>query len=188
MPLTARKTCQNLVQGTQKSKINDWHIEIAVPKSHTVSYPHAYNDKSKIIDFTRTSKKTGADATIVQDMEYDYASVDEKPDCSSVSNLVNSSNFETKCVTDAYERFENSAMTSSMEMNQRSESGEVFNEHLTSERMQERQSMDSTVTEISPLGKQGCCSQTRNELSCIRQQLMEIESKQSNLMDLLQVI
>ncbi|KAL5699744.1 hypothetical protein ACHQM5_030604 [Ranunculus cassubicifolius] len=185
IPLTARQACQDLVQGTQKSKTKDWHVEIAVPKTYTVSSSYDYTEESKISDFNKTSERRGADATVMQDMEYDYVSVDEKPDSSSVSNLVSSSNFETKCVTDAYDRFENSGLTSSMVMNHCSE--EVYSEQLTSERLKEQQSLDSTVTEVSPEGRQGCYLQTKNEISSICTQLQKIETRQSNLMDLLQV-
>ncbi|KAF9616607.1 hypothetical protein IFM89_030776, partial [Coptis chinensis] len=187
IPLTARKACPSLAQGTQISKANDWHIEIATRKNCTVSSAYTYNEESKSNCCSNTFGRSDANGTVVQDIEYDYVSVDEKPESSSVSNHVTSSNFETKCVTDAYDCSENSALTSPMAMNHNSESGEIVSERLISQRLRERQSMDSTVTEVSPLGRQGCCSQTLNEMSSIQKQLLDIEMKQSNLMDLLQV-
>ncbi|KAB2614484.1 microtubule-associated protein TORTIFOLIA1 [Pyrus ussuriensis x Pyrus communis] len=46
----------------------------------------------------------------------------------------------------------------------------------------------SSVKESSSHTPHGCCSQMANEVVCIRKQLVEIETKQSNLMDLLQVL
>lgn len=55
---------------------------------------------------------------------------------------------------------------------------------------QDRRSLDSTVTESNSEivhGPSGCCVQTAKEMACIREKLLEIETKQSNLLDLLQV-
>ncbi|PIA43970.1 hypothetical protein AQUCO_01800198v1 [Aquilegia coerulea] len=187
IPLTSRKASLNPVQVTPSSKRNDWPIEIAVPKTSTVSSAYTYIEESQDKCFSKAFDRTTTNATVMQDMDYDYVSVDERPECSSVSNLVSSSNFETKCVTDAYDSFENSALTSPVVTHHQSEAEEPFGEHLISERLRERQSLDSTVTEASSLDREGYHSQIVNEMSFIRKQLLEIETKQSNLMDLLQV-
>ncbi|KAF5184268.1 microtubule-associated protein TORTIFOLIA1 [Thalictrum thalictroides] len=185
--LTSRKASANPVQGTPSSKRNDWPIEIAVPKTCTVSSEYTYIEESQGKCFSKAFDRNTTNAPVMQDMDYDYVSVDERPECSSVSNLISSSNFETKCVTDAYDSFENSALTSPIVTNHRSDAEEAFGEHLTSDRLRERQSLDSSITEASSLGRQGYHSQIVNEMSFIRKQLLEIETKQSNLMDLLQV-
>ena len=60
-------------------------------------------------------------------------------------------------------------------------------EQRYSVKWQDRRTLDSTVIELSPQSIRGCCKQTANELASIRKQLLEIENKQSNFMDMLKV-
>ncbi|CAN4110050.1 unnamed protein product [Withania somnifera] len=50
---------------------------------------------------------------------------------------------------------------------------------------EDRRSIDSTVTELSSQKLHGCCSHIAKEMLSVRKQLVDIENKQSNLLDLL---
>ncbi|KAF8389491.1 hypothetical protein HHK36_026186 [Tetracentron sinense] len=187
VPLTVRKTCQNHVENPQHSKAKDWHIEIAVPKTHAISLVDAHNEESEGSCVTKTIERMNANARDVQDIGFKYAPMDDEQDCSSMSTLV-TGNFESKHVTIAHDSLQEGGLMKPMEMNQRSAAEEIGSEEIYSERMRERKSLDSTVTELTSRSVNGCCLQTANEMSFIRRQLLDIENKQSNLMDLLQVL
>ncbi|XP_010245732.1 PREDICTED: microtubule-associated protein TORTIFOLIA1 [Nelumbo nucifera] len=184
IPLTVRKTCLNNVEDSQHSKANDWHIEIAVPKTHTVSLADTHNEESEGSCVTKTFERTNGDAAGGKDVGYDYAPIDDKQECSSVLNLV--TNFENKHVTVARDSLEGGGVVQPVGINHRPAAEKIVSEHRNcSARIEERKSLDSTITELSNV--HGCCAQTVNEMAFIRKQLLEIENKQSNLLDLLQV-
>lgn len=176
IPLSVRKTCQNYVESPQHSKANEWNIEISVSKGHNVSLTDVHNEESEGSSVTKTLERSSVDVKSMQDIGYD---VNDKQECSSVSNLV-ADNFETKFVTVSDD--------SLMGRSQRFKTEEITNEEqIFLAKVQDRRSLDSTVTELSSQPVRGCCLQTANEMVSIRKQLLEIESKQSSLMDLLQV-
>lgn len=185
IPLSVRKTCQNYVENPQHPKANDWDIEIAVSKPHSISLTDVHNEESEGSSVTKTLERTSADIRSMQDIGYGYETINDKQECSSVSNLAD--NFETKFVTvcdDSLEGDGNLLGTS-----QRFKAEEITSEdRIFLAKMQDRRSLDSTVTELSSQPVRGCCLQTANELVSLRKQLLEIENKQSSLMDLLQVI
>ncbi|XP_038698488.1 TORTIFOLIA1-like protein 2 isoform X1 [Tripterygium wilfordii] len=165
IPLSVRKTCQNYNEDPQRSR---WQQEVHIEDSEGSSV-------------SKTVGRMSADVTSVQDMGYEYAQIDDKQECSSVSNLVSES-FETKFVTVSHE---NSLQKSSAQKFTAAEScGE---EQIYSARMQDRRSLDSTVTDSCSQAAHGSYFQMSSEMVCIRKQLSEIENKQSNLMDLLEV-
>lgn len=183
IPLSVRKTCQNYVENPQHSKANDWNIEIAVSKAHNVSLTDVHNEESEGSSVTKTLERTSADVKSMQDIGYEYGTINDKQECSSASNVVD--NFETKFVTvsDDFEGGRNLMGT-----NQRFKAEEISSEEqIFLAKVQDRRSLDSTVTELSSQPVRGCCLQTANEMVSIRKQLLEIENKQSSLMDLLQV-
>ncbi|XP_042494584.1 TORTIFOLIA1-like protein 2 isoform X2 [Macadamia integrifolia] len=186
VPLTVQRTCSNNVENPKQSKANDWSIDITVPKTQSISLVDAHNEESEGSTVTKTCERIDRTVAEMRDIGYDYASVDEKPECSSVSNLV-TDNLETKCVTVANDGLEEGGLINSVRMNQMPVVEANHMQHITySERMQECRSLDSTVTELSLRGLQGCCSGRANEMAFVRKQLLEIENKQSNLMDMLQ--
>lgn len=173
------------MENHQRSSEDDWHIEIAVPKSHNASLPEYHNEESEGSTITKTLERMSTDVTSTQDMGYEYVHMDEKQECSSRSNLV-TDDIETKFVTVSCNSLEECSLQKPVARNQRFAGEEISSEkQLYSER--DRRSLDSTVTESDSHTPHGCCSQMANEVSCIRKQLSEIENKQSNLMDLLQV-
>jgi hypothetical protein len=107
-----------------------------------------------------------------EDSKFDYDIMDDKQECSSVSEVASRS-CETKHVTTAQECIEDCEST---EVTERCPRG------------RECKSMDSTVTDVTAHGTHSCCLNAMNELALIRKQLQEMERKQANLFDLLQVI
>ncbi|XP_059454493.1 TORTIFOLIA1-like protein 2 [Corylus avellana] len=185
IPLSIRKTCQNYVEN-QHSKADDWNIEIAVPKSHNVSLGEFHNEESEGSSVTKTLERMSTDVTSAQDIGYEYVPMDDKQECSSVCTLA-TDNFETKFVAVSHECLEEGSSVKPIRRTQRFAAEEISDEQIYSAKMQDRRSLDSTVTESFSQTASGCCSQMANEMVFIRKQLLEIENKQSNLMDLLQV-
>jgi hypothetical protein len=184
IPLSTRKTCQNYVE-TQHSKADDWHIEIAVPKSHNV-LEDFHNEESEGSSVTKALERMSTDVTSARDIGYEYVPMDDKQECSSVCNLA-TDNFETKFVAVSHECLEEGGSVKPIRRTQRFAAEEISDEQIYSVKMQDRRSLDSTVTESFSQTASGCCSQMANEMVFIRKQLLEIENKQSSLMDLLQV-
>ncbi|KAJ4962412.1 hypothetical protein NE237_022351 [Protea cynaroides] len=186
IPLTVRKTCPNHTENPKQSKSNDWNIEIAVPKTHNISLVDAHNEESEGSCVTKTLERTDRKTAGVRDIGYYSMSVDEKQECSFASNLF-TDNLETKSVVVGNDGLEEGGSVNSVRMNQTPVvEANHMQHHTYSERMQECRSLDSTVTDLSLRSVNGCCSQTANEMAFIRKQLLEIENKQSNLMNLLQ--
>lgn len=184
IPLSNRKACQNYVE-TKLPKGDDWHIEIAVPKSHN-ALAESHHEESEGSSVTKTLERMSTDVTNQQDIGYEYVPMDDKQECSSVSNLT-TDNFETKFVTVSPDCLEEGGLVKPIRRTQRFAAEEIIDEPMYSSKMQDRRSLDSTVTESCSQTANGCCSQMANEMVCIRKQLLEIESKQSNLLDLFQV-
>lgn len=184
-PLVARKTCLNYVQSPHP-KTNDWHIEIALPNTHTVSLA-AINDQESEGSCVTKIFKGNADATKVHGVGYDYVPMADKPESSSMSDVV-SDHFETKQVTAIHSSQEEGDSVKVMGMDYRFPIKKNDSEaHICSSTVQDRNSLDSTVTELSSRSSHGSCLHTMNELAFIRNKLLEIESKQSNLLDLIKV-
>ncbi|GKV20480.1 hypothetical protein SLEP1_g30603 [Rubroshorea leprosula] len=182
-PLSARKTSRNYVEDPQNSKEDDWHFEIAIPKTHGVSLADPHDEESEGSSVTKTLERM-ATVTSIHDIGYEFVPMDDKQECSSVSNLV--TDFQTNTVAVSPDHLEKGSSQKPMVRNQRFASEEITHEdeEVYSTKLHDRRSLDSTVTESSCAN--GCCSQVANEMVCIRKQLMEIENKQSNLVDLLQ--
>ncbi|KAK2646093.1 hypothetical protein Ddye_021288 [Dipteronia dyeriana] len=185
IPLSARKVCQ-YVSNLQYSEADAWQVEIAIPKTHNGSLADLHNEESDGSCVTKTLERMGADVISTQDIEHEYMPMDDQQDCSSVSNLA-TENFKTKFVTVSHECPEDGALENLMGRNRFRAEDISSEEQLYSDKMRDRRSLDSTVTESSSHTGRGCCSQMTNEIVCIRKQLLEIENKQSNLMDVLQV-
>ncbi|XVE78714.1 hypothetical protein DITRI_Ditri14bG0000700 [Diplodiscus trichospermus] len=188
IPLSVRKTSQNYVQDPQHCKEDDWHIEIAVSENHNASLPDLHNEESEGSTVTKMLDRMMTDTSSAQDTGYEFVPMDEKQECSSVSNLV-SDNFGPKFVTVSHDHIAEGHWLKSMGQSQQFAGEEICNdkEDVYSGKIRDRRSLESAVTESSPETVFVCCSQIENKIVGIQKQLLEIESKQSNLMDLLQV-
>ncbi|KAK6941204.1 HEAT repeat [Dillenia turbinata] len=186
-PLSNRRTCQNFVENPQCCKLDDWHVEIAVPKTKVIRSADAHNEESEGSSVTKMVEGMSADVISMQDSGFDYVPRDDKQDCSSVSNLV-IDNFESKRMAFSHDHGEDSGLVKPMGRNREFAVEDIScEERMRFAKMQDRQSLESTITESSSRAISGCCVQTANEMVSIRKQLLEIESKQSSLMELLQV-
>ncbi|KAL6985036.1 hypothetical protein U1Q18_018415 [Sarracenia purpurea var. burkii] len=190
IPLSVRKTCQNYVDNPQNSEENDWHIEVAVPKTQNVYLEDVHNEESEGSSVTKTFKRMSNNITSTQDIGYEYESMDDRQECSSVSNLV-TSNFETKSATASHYCVKEVGLVKQIVATQQFATEEISSDQKYSVRTEDCRSLDSTITQSSSptvrTEDRRCCMQTVNELASIRKQLLEIENKQSNLMDMLKV-
>ncbi|XP_022158059.1 TORTIFOLIA1-like protein 2 isoform X2 [Momordica charantia] len=181
IPLNMRKTCQNYLENTQHFKANDCHIEIAVPQNRNLSLSGFHTEESEGSTVTKTFQGVSTDATDMQDIEYDYVRMDDKQECSSVSNFLPGQEF----VTVSHGSLEDSGMHKTTDRNKRFVTEGAGSEgQIYSTKVKDRRSLDSVVTESSCQIAQECDSEIANDMVCIRKHLLEIENKQSNLMDL----
>ncbi|KAG1326837.1 TORTIFOLIA1-like protein 2 [Cocos nucifera] len=182
VPLSVRKACTNFMQSHQHIESNDWHIEISLPKSHAMPLHGAEQKESEGHCIAKAHDSiTGADATGGQDIECDYDPMDGKPEWRFKKSDLVSCTYETAHVTVAYQCLEDGDSANLIRANHKHVTQEIEPELL---RILESMSLDSTVTDFC---SHGWCLQAANELAFIRMQLLEIETKQSNLLDLLQV-
>ena len=120
-----------------------------------------------------TKETMSADVTSMQDVGYEYVPMDDKQECSSVSN------YETKFLT-SHDCFVNNGLQKPITRSQRFSEEVSCNEQMYSLKMENPKSSDSTVTEPSPQITHECCAQRANEMTCIRNQLSDIEVKPSS--------
>jgi hypothetical protein len=116
--------------------------------------------------------KGSAYEIVDEDGKSDYDPMDDKQECSSLSEVASRS-CETKHVTSALEVTEDCDSAQITEL---------------CPRVRESKSIDSSVTDVTSHGTHTCCLSATKELALIRKQLQEMERKQANLFDLLQVI
>lgn len=177
VPLSVRKTGRSYVESPQA---NDWHIEVSVPKTCNI---YTHDEESEGSCVTKTFERTRSDITSTQDIGYEYA-MDDKQEFSSASNI-DTTKFGTPLI-DA-----KSELVKPKGENQHQVEEEISTEEQRYfSKSQDRRSLDSTITESSSQtmdGQRACCMQTTKEMAFIRDKLLEIETKQSNLLDLLQV-
>ncbi|MQL85604.1 hypothetical protein Taro_018124 [Colocasia esculenta] len=184
-PLSVRKTCQNYGQNLPHSRTSDWHIEVSVPKNRSIPPAGTLHEESEGSCITKSYERRNVNAITRQENKYDYDLLDEKLECSATSDRVSVS-FETKHVTVPHDCLQDGDSVNTGRPNHRFATDIDHGNGICSPRIKERRSMDSTITERSPRDLCGCCLQSVNELSLIRKQLVDIESRQSSLMDLLQ--
>lgn len=184
---SSRKICESYADNPQQCKKNDWNIEIALPRALNVSLADGPSEESEESSVTKTFGRVNSDVTSTQDNGFEYVSVDDGLETSSISNLV-SDNFETKFVAVSNENYKEVGSMKLIVPTQKIAADETISEQRYPSRMQDRKSLDSTVTQLSSHAIPGCCSQTANEINSIRKQLSEIENNQSNLMDLIKML
>ncbi|PWA82532.1 ARM repeat superfamily protein [Artemisia annua] len=182
VPLSARKTGHSYVESPQNPKANDWHIEVSVPKKCNISLAYTHDEESEGSSITKTFERTRSDITSTQDNRYEFVPLDDKQECSSASNInlvpiSGGSNVKGEIKLHGLNKHQ-------VEEEISTEEQRYFSKN------QDRRSLDSTITESSsPIVNEHrlCCEQTAKDMACIREKLLEMETRQSNLMDLLQV-
>ncbi|KAK9060617.1 hypothetical protein SSX86_021323 [Deinandra increscens subsp. villosa] len=182
VPLSVRKSGHNYVESPQNSKANDWHVEVNVPKKCNISLAYTHDEESEGSSVTKTFERTRSDITSTQDIVYEYVPLDDKQECSSATNI------SLVPITDSRVKGE-PVKSHGVGLHQVEEEVSTEEQRYFSKN-QDRRSLDSTVTESSchiMHGQSGCCEQTAKDMVCIREKLLEIETKQSNLLDLLQM-
>ncbi|KAK6152129.1 hypothetical protein DH2020_014764 [Rehmannia glutinosa] len=187
IPVSSRKAGRTYSEKSQQSVTDDWHIEIAIPKSQTASVGENQNNESEGSSVTKRCERNNADVWSIKNIGYDYIEVGDKHECSSVSNVFPES-VKSKVVTAHCDALDDASLVKSTGTSQQFAADEVSIEeqrYLT--RMHDRRSLDSTVTESTSHVMRDC-SQTEKDMALIRNQLLEIENKQSNMMDVLKAL
>lgn len=185
LPLSLRKVGHNHVEKPHHSG-DEWHVEIAVPKTRKIFVPEVRDEESEGSSVTKAFEK-GA-KTRSAHVVYEYVHIDDKQECSSGSNLF-PDNFERKEVVGSHDVIEEASLGTPLGTSRRSAVEEIsIEEQRYFSGMQDRRSLDSTVTDLSSQKLHGCCSQVAKEMLSVRKQLLDMENKQSNLLDLFKVV
>lgn len=166
-PLSVNKIPQNNASNQQRLQSSDWHVEISIPKQNTMP---DLGKKGYGNDCMLKYAKGSAYEIVDEDGKSDYDPMDDKQECSSLSEVASRS-CETKHVTSALEVTEDCDSAQITEL---------------CPRVRESKSIDSSVTDVTSHGTHTCCLSATKELALIRKQLQEMERKQANLFDLLQ--
>ncbi|KAL0687539.1 hypothetical protein Bca4012_087216 [Brassica carinata] len=166
----------------EKTKQDNWRIEIAVSESPIVSKVNLHNEESEGSCIT----KTFAEAANTPEVTYEYIPMEDKADC-YVTDAVNE-NDDIKSVTVSSNSFLASGMVNPAITSKQFAAEETYSEgQQFSTKLKNRTSTDSTVTVSSSEINHDCCAQISNEMASVRKQLSDIENKQSRLIDQLQV-
>ncbi|KAK6147489.1 hypothetical protein DH2020_018401 [Rehmannia glutinosa] len=185
VPLSSRKVGRTFTEKSQQSGTNDWKIEIAIPKSRNISVAENLNDESDCSSIIRRCERINSDARSSTNIGYEYVEVDDKHECSSVSNLFTES-IKSKVVTAHCDASDDASLVKSTGTSQRFATDEISTEEQRYlAKVHDRRSLDSTITESASRTVGECCSQTEKDMVLIRKHLSEIENKQSSLMDML---
>ncbi|CAA6672100.1 unnamed protein product [Spirodela intermedia] len=178
-PLSIRKGSQNNAQDHLYSRADDWHVEISLPKTRITPPVETLHEESEGSCVTKSFEGKNDNAIPRQGKNYGYDQLDDNPECSATSDLVNMS-FETKHATVAPDFIEegNSVNLSRPKHRFRADMDLATDGYL--DKTKEYKS-------IIPGVFCGCPSSSPGELALIRKQLLDIERKQSSLMDLMQV-
>ncbi|XP_071686070.1 TORTIFOLIA1-like protein 2 [Rutidosis leptorrhynchoides] len=183
VPLSVRNTGHSYVDSPLNPKTNDWHIEVSVPKKCNISLAYTHDEESEGSTVTKMFERTKPDITLTQELGYEHAPLDGKQDCSSASTI------NAGPVTGDYRL--KGEMVKSKGVNQHQVEEEISTEEQRYfSKSEDRTSVDSTVTDSSSQvvhEQHACCVQTAKDMVCIREKLLEIETKQSNLMNMLQM-
>lgn len=169
-PLSINKVAINNAANLQQMKTGDWRVEVSVPKQSMILLVDN-DEKGSIKVCSLKDTKRNAYESVDVDSKFDYDIVDDKQECSAVLEVASMS-FETEHVTTAQECTEDC------------DSAEVTEQ---CPRGRESKSIGSTITDVTTHDTHSCCLNTMNELALVRKQLQEMERKQANFFDLLQV-
>ncbi|KAL3535002.1 hypothetical protein ACH5RR_003463 [Cinchona calisaya] len=187
VPLSFKISGENLIEKAQHSKADDWRIEIAVPKTHNISLSDVQYEESQGSCVTKTCERTLADRTSTREGEYESVHADDKKECSSASTLFKK-NFESTSLAVCPNVLDEVNLVKKMGRDPLFGTEKISTEEkVYTAQIHDRHSLDSTVTESISPSMNDCCSKTATEMASMRKQLLEIENKQSNLMDLLKV-
>ncbi|XP_051131771.1 TORTIFOLIA1-like protein 2 [Andrographis paniculata] len=195
VPLSSRNFGSAYTDKCQQSESNDWQIEIAVPKRHNIlalENQHGESEGGSVItslgsSVNRRCERVNSDIRSVNSIGYASVEVDDKQECSSASNIFTESS-KPKVVTTHFDAFDDASLVKSTGTSQRFAADEVIiEEQKYLSKVHDRVSLDSTLTNSTSQTVRECCSQTEKEMVLIRKHLLEIEDKQSSLMNMLKV-
>ncbi|KAL3642847.1 hypothetical protein CASFOL_013662 [Castilleja foliolosa] len=185
VPLSSRKAGRTFIEKPQQSGTNDWKVEIAIPKSRNIPVAETPNDESDGNSAINRGERRNSDAISNSNIGYEYVEVDDKHECSSVSNIFVAS-IKPKVGKAQCDGYDDANLVKSTGTSRRFAEDETsIEEQRYLSKVHDRRSLDSTITESASRTVRECCSQTEKDMALIRQHLLEIENKQSSLMDMI---
>ena len=187
--VSTRNRSPNFAERSGKSNDCEWHIDVAVAKKCPAIPRYLHNDESESSSACKIQETITADVISIQNRGNDYDTSDDKQEYSSASNYV-SDNYANKIMSAFHYNSGRGDIMKSTRTDKMFAVGNNDNEtgkKSYKSKLEDRRSLDTTITEVEECHSVHC-SQTENEISSIQKQLLEIEKKQSRLMDLFQVI
>ncbi|EPS66155.1 hypothetical protein M569_08622, partial [Genlisea aurea] len=163
VPLSSKRSGKYYNGNSQNSKTHDWPLEIAVPNHHQVSVSENRNDETECSSVTRGCEMKNGDTS-------DF-------DTFPKSNKLN----VVSAISDDPGSLTSSGNSPTFAVDEISVDGQ---RNLA--KIHDRRSLGSTVTESMSHAVSGFFPQTENEMEVLKKHLLEIDNKQSNLMDMLQ--
>ncbi|KAL6575289.1 hypothetical protein OROMI_012574 [Orobanche minor] len=187
VPLSSRKAERSFIERSPQSVTNAWKIEVAIPKTRNISIADNPNDESDGSAVFKRCERINSEVRSSTNNGYEYVEVDDKHECSSISNLFTASaSTKSKVITAHCGASDDASLLKSTGTSQRFAADEIsIEEQRYLAKVHDRRSLDSTITESASRTARECCSQTEKDMILIRQHLLEIENKQSSLMDML---
>ncbi|CAN6445624.1 unnamed protein product [Victoria cruziana] len=185
-PLSVRKACPNHLWKAQFSNEDDWHVEIAVPKTCPLLSTDRNNEESQGSCVTKASVRTKSEANRTTNQGYGMQiNGVHNPECLYISDVMG--NLEAKTMEVDHKLLQGGGLNKVGICDWPITVASCPEDQTLSQRAGERKSLDSVVAECCSQSVEACSPYHANELSLIRRHLLEIENKQSNLLNILQV-
>ncbi|XP_031503787.1 TORTIFOLIA1-like protein 2 [Nymphaea colorata] len=185
-PLSIRKACSNHVRKAHFSNEDDWHVEIAVPKTCPLLSADRRNEESQGSCITKASVRTKSEAKRMPDPGYIMQINDaHNPECLCISDVTGT--IEAKSMKVDHKLLQNGGLNKVGICDWPIAIASCPEDQTVPQKTGERKSLDSVVTECCSPSVEACSTYHANELALIRRHLLEIENKQSNLLNILQV-
>lgn len=184
IPGTIKKASPHYAASPNLIKPHNWHVENAMP-TKTISSIGFNHEELIDSSISMSNDKLSSNVKSRTYMGYGFT-LDDNEESASVSEIVSAS--LGKSVAVSQDCHENNGLLRSERRELQFIEEEVNSKRcIHPEKVKDRRSLDSTVTDSSLQTSRDCCVQTAKEMLSIRKQLSEIENKQSNILDIVQV-
>ncbi|XP_047329687.1 TORTIFOLIA1-like protein 2 [Impatiens glandulifera] len=189
-PLSARKPRQSNLNNCQNPKEAEWRVEISVPKTHNFLVSDINNEESEGSSITKSFGTISTDIKSCLENDHRYVPMVDRQEYSSASSLL-TGNSKTKHVEVSKARHEG-GLKRSVKVDHMFANDEIDTEEErypinSQDRRSTDSAVDSSAVDSSSPNADRCFLKATKEMDSIRKQLLEIESKQSDLMDMLKV-
>ncbi|GFP79426.1 microtubule-associated protein tortifolia1 [Phtheirospermum japonicum] len=179
VPLSSRKAGRAFIEKPQQSGPNDWKVEIAIPKSRNISVAETPNDESDGNSAINRCERINPDAISSSNIGYEYVEVDDKNECSSVSNIFTAS-IKSKVVTAHCDGSDDASLVKSTGTSRRFAEDEIsIEEQRYLAKVHDRRSLDSTITESA--SRTAFSTSVLDSVSMVQLKVSNLESVVDNM-------